>query len=167
VKARKLSLCALMTALALVLSYLESLLQLSFLIPVPGLKLGLSNLVTLTVLVLYGLPYALPVAFAKCFLGAFFANGPMSFWFSFTGALCAIFVMWVLLRYGKRVVSLWGVSMAGAAMHNLGQILAAAVSMQTAAVFGYLPVLLLASIVTGTVIAAAAAPMVRALSKTT
>lgn len=156
-----------MTALALVLSYLESLLQLSFLIPVPGLKLGLSNVVTLTVLVLYGLPYALPVCFARCFLGAFFSNGPMSFWFSFTGALFSIFVMWCLLRYGKRFFSLWGVSMAGAAMHNLGQILAAAIAMQTAAVFGYLPVLLLASIATGTVIAAAAVPLVRVLAKST
>jgi heptaprenyl diphosphate synthase len=160
--AKKIALCALLTALALTLSYAESFLPLSLLIPVPGLKLGLTNIVTLAALYLFGFVPALAITLARCFLGAFYAFGPMSLWFSLCGAVLALCVMTLLKRC--RGVSIWGVSIAGAAAHNLGQILAASVVMQSTAVFAYLPVLLCASVVTGAAVAAAvAAPMARQL----
>lgn len=155
-KAKKLTLCALLTALALVFSYAESFLPLSLLIPVPGLKLGLPNIVTLAALYLLGLPSAACISFMRCFLGAFYASGPMSFWFSLCGAAFSLAVMWVLKTYCRRRVSIWGVSVSGAASHNLGQICAAAALMRTEHVFAYLPVLLVASLFTGAVIAAVA-----------
>lgn len=157
-KTKRLALCALLTALALTLSYAESFLPLSLLVPVPGLKLGLTNIVTLTALSLLGLPYAAVISLARCFLGAFYANGFVSFWFSFCGAALSLTIMWLLEKYGLQKTSIWGVSIAGAAAHNLGQICAASVVMRTGTIFAYLPVLLVASIGTGAVIAAATLP---------
>ena len=166
-KTRKLALCALLTALALALSYAESFLPPTLLIPVPGVKLGLPNLVTLAALYLLGLPYAGVISFARCFLGAFYASGPVSLWFSLCGAALSLLVMWGLkVRCTKRV-SLWGVSLAGAAAHNLGQVCAASLILRTTAIFTYLPVMLLASLVTGSVIAAIAAPVIALLDKLT
>lgn len=164
-KAKNLALCALLTALSLVLSYAESFLPLSLLVPVPGLKLGLPNLVTLAALYLLGLPSAAFVSFTRCFLGAFYASGPVSFWFSLCGAALSLAVMWVLKTACRRRVSIWGVSVAGAAAHNLGQVCAAAAVMRTGHIFAYLPVLLVASLVTGAVIAAAALPVLSVLRK--
>lgn len=164
-KTKRLALCALLTTLALALSYAESFLPLSILLPIPGLKLGLSNIVTLTALSLLGLPYAAVISFARCFLSAFYANGLVAFWFSFCGAVLSLTVMWILERYVSQRTSIWGVSMAGAASYNLGQICAAAVMMHTWSIFSYLPILLIASIGTGTVIAAVTLPVLTVLQK--
>ncbi len=164
-KTKKLALCALLTALALTLSYAESLFPLTLLVPLPGLKLGLSNIVSLTALYLLGLPYAAAISFARCFLGAFYASGPMSLWFSLCGAALSLTVMWALKVCFPRKVSVWGVSIAGAAAHNLGQICAASIVMRTLHIFAYLPVLLVASLFTGAVIAAVSIPTTALLSK--
>lgn len=164
-KAKKLALCALLTALALALSYAESFLPLSLLVPVPGLKLGLPNIVTLAALYLLGLPSAAFVSFTRCFLSAFYASGPVSFWFSVCGAVLSLIVMWILKTLCSRRVSIWGVSIAGAAAHHLGQVCAAAVVMHTSHIFAYLPVLLVASPFTGAVIAAVTLPVFSVLKK--
>ena len=158
-KSKKLALCALLTALGLTLSYAENFLPLTLFVPIPGLKLGLSNTVTLAALYLLGGSYAATISFARCFLGAFDASGLTSLWFSLCGAVMSLIIMWMLKTYASRITSLWGVSIAGSAAHNFGQICAAAAVMRTWTIFAYLPVLLIASIGTGFIIAAVSQPI--------
>lgn len=144
---KRLTRCAVLTALALALSVAEGLVPLTILFPLPGLRLGLANLVTVYVLVTMGGGEALLILLARCFLGALLGGNLSSLAFSLTGGLLAFVLEWLLLKC--RPLSLFGVCMAGAAAHNTGQILAAMALMRTAAPLVYLPPLLLASVVTG------------------
>lgn len=144
---KRLTRCAVLTALALALSVAEGLVPLTILFPLPGLRLGLANLVTVYVLVTMGGGEALLILLARCFLGALLGGNLSSLAFSLTGGLLAFALEWLLLKW--RPLSLFGVCMAGAAAHNTGQILAAMALMRTAAPLVYLPPLLLASVVTG------------------
>ena len=144
---KRLTRCAVLTALALALSVAEGLVPLTILFPLPGLRLGLANLVTVYVLVTMGGGEALLILLARCFLGALLGGNLSSLAFSLTGGLLAFALEWLLMKW--RPLSLFGVCMAGAAAHNTGQILAAMALMRTAAPLVYLPSLLLASVVTG------------------
>ena len=144
---KRLTRCAVLTALALALSVAEGLVPLTILFPLPGLRLGLANLVTVYVLVTMGGGEALLILLARCFLGALLGGHLSSLAFSLTGGLMAFALEWLLMKW--RPLSLFGVCMAGAAAHNTGQILAAMALMRTAAPLVYLPPLLLASVVTG------------------
>lgn len=144
---KRLTRCAVLTALALALSVAEGLVPLTILFPLPGLRLGLANLVTVYVLVTMGGGEALLILLARCFLGALLGGNLSSLAFSLTGGLLAFALEWLLMKW--RPLSLFGVCMAGAAAHNTGQILAAMALMRTAAPLVYLPPLLLASVVTG------------------
>lgn len=144
---KRLTRCAVLTALALALSVAEGLVPLTILFPLPGLRLGLANLVTVYVLVTMGGGEALLILLARCFLGALLGGNLSSLAFSLTGGLLAFTLEWLFLKW--KPLSLFGVCMAGAAAHNTGQILAAMTLMRTAAPLVYLPPLLLASILTG------------------
>ena len=158
-KMRTIAICAIMTALALALSYAENVFALTAFIPIPGIKLGLANIVTLTALYTVGVAPALIIAVLRSALAAAFTSGATSFIFSVTGGLLSVGVMYGIKAFGRERVSLWGVSIAGAAAHNTGQIIAAWVMLGSASVFAYLPLLLVASILTGAAIAAAAIPV--------
>lgn len=145
----RLTRCAVLTALALALSVAEGLVPLTILFPLPGLRLGLANLVTVYALCRLSRHEALLILFARCLLGALLGGNLMALAFSLTGGLLAMAVMVVLLQFGG--FSLFGVSIGGAAAHNTGQILAAMVVLRTGAPMVYLPPLLLCSIVTGAV----------------
>lgn len=160
-EAKRLTRCAVLTALALALSVAEGLLPLTVLFPLPGLRLGLANLVTVYVLVTAGGGEALLLLLARCVLGALLGGNLSSLAFSLTGGLLALALEWLLLR-GRRL-SLFGVCAAGAAAHNTGQILAAMALMRTAAPLVYLPSLLLASAVTGAFTGWVAALLVKRL----
>ena len=110
---KQLSLCALLTAMALALSYLENLFPLSLAIPVPGVKLGLANIVTLFALYALGAAEAMLILLARCLLGSLFAGNLNALMFSLLGGLCAMGVMIVLSRLPG--LSLYGVSAGGAA----------------------------------------------------
>lgn len=144
---KKITRCAVLTALALALSVAEGLFPLTIILPLPGLRLGLANLVTVYALVRLGKGEALLILLSRCLLGALLGGNLSSLAFSLTGGLLAFAVEWLLLRVGP--LSLFGVCMAGAAAHNTGQIFAAVTVMKTTAVMAYLPPLLLASVVTG------------------
>lgn len=158
---KRLTRCAVLTALALALSVAEGLVPLTILFPLPGLRLGLANLVTVYVLVTMGGGEALLILLARCFLGALLGGNLSSLAFSLTGGLLAFALEWLLLKW--RPLSLFGVCMAGAAAHNTGQILAAMALMRTAAPLVYLPPLLLASVVTGAFTGWVAALLVKRL----
>lgn len=148
-KLNRLARCAVLTALALALSMAERMLPLTVLIPLPGLRLGLANLVTVFALCRLSKREALLILIARCLLGAIGGGMLTSLAFSLTGGLLALAVM-VLLLYCPGL-SLVGVCMAGAAAHNTGQILASMVVLGSGAPLAYLPALLLASLLTGAV----------------
>ena len=161
---RRLTRDAVLTALALALSAAEGLAPVTVLLPLPGLRLGLSNLVTVYALCRLEKQDALMILLARCFLGALLGGNLSALAFSLSGGLLAFFTMSVLLR--AHGLSLFGVSIAGAAAHNTGQIIAAVAVLGTNAPVAYLPPLLLASILTGAVTGAAAIQLVHRVPKT-
>ena len=161
---RELTLCAVLTAMALALSYLESFFPLSLAIPIPGIKLGLANIVTLFALYALGPGQALMILLARCLLGAVFAGNMNALIFSLLGGVTALGVMIALSRLKR--LSVYGVSVGGAAAHNCGQIAAACLTLGSMAPLYYLPILLGASLITGAVTGVAAACLFRALVHT-
>jgi len=145
---RQIALCAVLTALALVLSYVESFFPLSLLIPLPGIKLGLANIVTVFALYALGPAQAFLILTARCFLGSLFAGNMNALIFSALGGAAALAAMTGLSRFRK--LSIYGVSVGGAAAHNCGQVAAALLTLGNTAPLAYLPVLLLVSLLTGT-----------------
>ncbi len=144
ISTKTLALCALLSALALALSWAESFLILP--LPIPGMKLGLANIVTLYALYTLGFPSALLILLVRCTLGSFFAGSISSLLFSLGGGLLALLIM-ALVR--KSPLSIYGASLCGAAGHNIGQVLCAIPVLRSIAPLGYLPILLVLSLFTG------------------
>ena len=145
---KRLSLCAMLTALALALSYMENMFPvMSFILPLPGVKLGLANVVTLFALFALGSPSALCVLVARCLLSSLFAGNASALIYSLLGGLCAMVTMIALKHLGK--FSVFGISIGGAAAHNCGQIAAAMLVLGNRAPLAYLPFLLIVSVFTG------------------
>lgn len=161
---RQLTLCAVLTAMALALSYLENLFPLSLAIPLPGIKLGLANLVTLFALYALGAFQALLILLGRCILGAVFAGNMNALMFSLLGGLSAMAVMSLLCRWRK--LSVYGVSVGGAAAHNCGQVAAAILTLGNTAPLYYLPILLIVALLTGTLTGLITACLFRALAHT-
>lgn len=113
--------CAVLAALALALSYLESFFP--PLLPLPGVKLGLANIVTVYALYALGASNALAILVVRCLLGSLFAGNASALLFSLLGGLAAMLVMIALHALPR--LSVYGVSVGGAAAHNCGQVAAA------------------------------------------
>lgn len=160
-RTKDLTTMAILTALAMALSWVERMIPLEMLIPLPGVKLGLANTVTLFALYRLNLPAALLILTARCLLGALFSGNLTALAFSITGGILAMLVMAAAKK--SRHLSVWGVSVLGAAGHNCGQILIAAVLMHSPYIFGYLPYLLLIGTACGCATAAVAGGVLRAL----
>ncbi len=146
-KTKQLTICAMMISLALVLSYTERFIPLQVIIPLPGIKLGLANIVTLIALYLLGPGNAAVILILRCILGSMFGGGMVSLMFSLTGGILAVTVM-----VGVRKVpafSIYGVSILGAAAHHVGQIGIAMILMDSVYVGAYLPYLLVVGLFTG------------------
>lgn len=142
---RKTALYGLLVALAFIFSYLESLLPLS--VGIPGIKLGLANGVTLTALYLLRPRDALAVSVVRILLAGLTFGSPMTMLYSLSGGLLSFGVMWLCHRTER--FSVVGVSIAGGVSHNLGQLAVAAVALATPSIVWYVPVLLVAGLVTG------------------
>ena len=154
ISTRKLTTIAVLVALAIVLHLFEALIPIPF--PIPGVKLGLANIVTLLALVLFDFKTALTIAFMRTVLGSLLSGTlfNIAFFLSFSGAIAATCVMAILLYFGKSLkfhsrFSLLGLSVAGAAAHNLGQLAMAALLIKHTGIFYYLPIMLLSSVPTG------------------
>ena len=146
---KKIALNGLLISLALVLSLIEHFIPLSLLVPVPGMKLGLANIVTMFALFYLDIPSAIIITVLRCILASMFFGGVSSLLYSLAGAFLALIVMAVLKIWYGRAFSLIGISMGGAAAHNTGQIIMAGLMMKNTAIFAYLPVLLIAGLGTG------------------
>lgn len=161
---RQLTLCGVLTALALALSYMENLFPLAAAIPLPGVKLGLANIVTVFALYVLGAAPAFLILIARCLLGAMFAGNMSALIFSLLGGVAAMAVMALLSRLGR--LSVYGVCVGGAAAHNCGQVAAAVLTLGNTAPLYYLPVLLGVSLFTGALTGLVSACLFRALAHT-
>lgn len=161
---KQLTLCAVLTAMALALSYVENFFPLSLAIPIPGIKLGLANIVTVFALYALGPAQAMLILLGRCLLGAVFAGNMSALIFSLLGGVTAMLVMICLSRWKK--LSIYGVSIGGAAAHNCGQVAAAILTLGNTAPLYYLPILLGVSLFTGALTGLIAACLFRALSHT-
>lgn len=164
-KSRRIAFCAMFTALALALSIMESYFPVGILIPVPGIKLGLANIVTVFAIVSLSPVDTVLIILVRCFVMGLF-TGPVSFMFSLFGAIFAFIVMQIMTLGLGRIFSVVGISMGGAVMHNAGQILAAVIVMKdTGLIFAYLPFLMLIALLTGALTGFAAMPVITNLMK--
>ena len=156
-KTKTVALTGLLIALALILSYLESLVPLSF--AIPGIKLGLPNLVI--VFALYRLRYSVAAAISllRVALVALLFGSVLSLAYSAAGAVLSFAVMALLKRSGR--FGCTGVSVAGGVAHNFAQIAAAALLLETPSLAWYFPVLCLSGTVAGVVIGLLAALLVQ------
>lgn len=136
---------ALLTALALIIFIIE--LQIPPIVPIPGIKLGLSNIITLTAIYLLGKKDAGIILFLRIVLGSLFAGSISSFIFSFCGGIFCYISMIIFSKIFKEKITI--TSIFGAISHNIGQTVAALFVMKSFAVLWYLPYLLIAAIITG------------------
>lgn len=158
-KTKDLTIMAILTALAMVLGWVERMIPLELLIPLPGVKLGLANTVTMFSLYWLNLPATMLILTARCLLGGLFSGNMTALAFSLTGGVISMLVMAAAKR--SRHLSVWGVSVLGAAGHNCGQILIAMILMHSGTVLGYLPYLLLIGTACGCATAAVTAGVLR------
>ena len=158
---KKLALQAILVAAALALSYIERFIPLQMVIPLPGVKLGLANIVSLFALYFLGWRSAFVILILRCVLGAVFGGGVTALMFSLTGGLLSMAVM-AVTRYVP-FLSVYGVSLCGAAAHNIGQIIVAVITLNSIYIVAYLPFLLLVGLVTGMLTGAAASACFAAL----
>ncbi|WP_022778951.1 Gx transporter family protein [Butyrivibrio sp. AE3009] len=156
-KTSKLALYGVMTALAMILSFVES--QIPAFVAVPGVKIGLTNIAVLAALYILGDKGALAINFVRIVAVALLFGNAMSLSFSLAGGMLATIVMILLKKLGR--FSATGVSIAGGLCHNLGQIIMAMIILNTKAIFWYLPVLWLSGILSGFVIGIIGALVIR------
>ncbi len=149
------------TALALIFSYVELLIPVNF--GIPGAKLGLANLVIVIVLYKTDWKEALLLSVVRIILAGFLFGNLFGILYSLAGGILSLAVMALLKRTGA--FSVIGVSMAGGVSHNVGQLIMAMLVVETYAVGYYLPVLLIAGLITGTVIGIAGREMLKRLDR--
>lgn len=144
---KRLVMLSLLTTMALTIFVIEA--QLPDLVPlIPGVKLGLANVITLVVLVEYRVRDTAAVLLMRIILGSMFTGQVISMLYSLSGGLLCFLGMALLCKLLHKK-HLWFVSIIGAILHNTGQILMAMLVMQTTQVLVYFPFLLLAGCITG------------------
>lgn len=137
-----------LVALAFIFSYIEMLMPIY--IGIPGVKLGLANLVVFAALYLMSAGDALAVSLVRMLLVSFTFGNFSTLIFSLAGGLFSLLMMWICKRF--HIFGKVGVSVIGGVSHNIGQLAIAAFVVQTAGVFSYLPVLLAAGSAAGAAI---------------
>ncbi|MGI6777023.1 MAG: Gx transporter family protein [Acetivibrionales bacterium] len=161
---KKLVLIALFVSQALVLSIIESWIPLP--VAIPGVKLGLSNIITLIAIIFFGFKEAIIIVIIRTFLASLYTGGFSVLLFSITGGVLSAIVMALLYKKFASAFSIIGISVAGAIMHNIGQLMVASLIMQELSVFFYLPVLLVSGILTGCFVGLCTNFLAKALNKT-
>ncbi len=138
---------SLLTAIALIIFIVE--LRIPNIIPIPGVKLGLANIVTVYAMYHYSTKETLMIVFVRILLGSIFGGNISTIMYSFSGALLCLFGMLLL----KQIIAekyIWLCSIIGAILHNTGQITAAILIMKTTAVISYFPFLIISGCIAGT-----------------
>ena len=145
---------AVLTAIALTIFMIEN--QLPSPVPIPGIKLGLANIITLTAMAILGRKEAGAILAARIIMGAIFAGSPSTFIYSAAGGI---------LAYIVKESQLWIVSALAAIAHNAGQLGACALTVNTPGIFAYAPILAASGVITGVFTGFAAIYLIRAVKK--
>ena len=146
-KTKRMATLGLLTGLALILFIVEA--QIPPLVAIPGVKIGLANIVTVFTVFWFGAKDGALVLAARIFLGAVFAGNFSSIMYSAAGGLCAILVV-MGLKFVLQEKQIWIAGCLGAIAHGVGQVAVAVPVTGTVAVLVYLPVLIVTGIITGT-----------------
>ncbi len=149
------------TALALIFGYIETLIPISF--GIPGVKLGLANLIIVIALYRMKLSEAFLLSVVRVLLSGFLFGNYFSILYSLAGGLLSLTVMAVMKK--QEGFSIAGVSIAGGVFHNVGQLIIAALVVETFSVTYYIPVLLIAGLLTGLLIGILAGGMLKRLAE--
>ena len=149
-----------MLALALICSYVEVLIP--FAIGIPGIKLGLANIVIVFALYSIGTKEAYILSIARVIISGFMFGNAFSIIYSLAGCILSFIVMYLLKKSDK--FSSVSISLVGGVCHNIGQITVAAIVLSTYSVVYYIPVLLVAGCITGLVIGIAASQVLLRIS---
>ena len=154
---RKLTVMALTTAVAMILSFVES--QIPAFVAVPGVKMGLANIAVVFALYKLGWKEAVMISLVRVVLVSLLFGSIASLFYSFAGAVLSLAGMRLLKKSGKFTEIV--VSVAGGVLHNIGQIAMASLILETDALRYYLPFLLISGTVAGIVIGVVSAILVR------
>ena len=157
--AKRVALCGILIAVALMFSYLESFIPIN--IAVPGVKLGLANTVTIFGIFLLKKSDTVAVALLRVLLGGLLFQNPVVIVYSLAGAALSILAMYIVKGIPK--VGVIGVSVTGAVFHNLGQCIVAAILLENENIMYYMTVLLVTGLVAGIVVGLAAGVVVERL----
>ena len=156
---RRLTVLSALIAVAMILSYVES--QIPAFVAVPGVKIGLSNIATVFALYTLGPTAAVTVSLLRVCLSALLFGNAVSLIYSLAGAALALGTMLLLRRIG--IFSELGVSVGGGVMHNAGQVIAACLVMENAAISAYLAPLAISGVIAGIAVGVAAGLLVKRL----
>ncbi len=159
--AKKAAYMGMLTALAFVFSYIESLLPIN--LGIPGVKLGLANLVVIVALYTMGVRAAFKLSLVRIVLAGFTFGSPASMIYSLAGGMLSLAVMAVARK--AQVFSAAGVSVLGGVSHNVGQIFVAILVMENTSLAYYLPALVLSGTAAGVLVGILAAVLVKRLKK--
>ena len=151
-KVARLALDATLLCLALILSYVELFIPLNLIIPLPGFKLGFANIIVMLAFYIISPRDAIVVSVMRVALSSLLFGNAMSFCFSLSGAILSLVGLYLARKFLSARLSFIGVSVLSAALHNLGQTLAAGAFYGWNVILSYLPILLLASAVFGAIV---------------
>ncbi len=136
-----------LVAQGMILSFIESMLPIPFF--VPGAKLGLANIITLTAIYMLTFKQATAVVLLRVILTAATFGSLSTFLYSFAGGIFSLLIMAAVLKVFRNDISLIGVSVLGAVAHNMGQLMVATFMIHNILMLSYLPLLLIAAVPTG------------------
>lgn len=147
-KSKKIALLSMTLATALILSYIDNLIPYNFVIP--GIKMGLANIAIIFSLYKLGHKEAIIVSLLRVFIMGILFNNGLTFLYSASGAILSLVVMIILKKIN--IFDEYGVCIAGALSHNIGQLVCAYFMLQTNTLIYYLPYLLLSGLLSGFII---------------
>jgi len=148
-------------SLALIFSYVETLIPIN--LGIPGVKLGLANLITVIALYKMDVKGAFLISVSRIVLSGFIFGNLFAILYSLSGGILSLLLMFLLKKSDR--FSVYGVSMAGGVFHNVGQLLMAMLVVESVSIGGYLPLLLIAGLLTGTLIGVVSNEMLKRLVK--
>lgn len=161
---KRLVFLSLLVSVGLALSIIESMIPVPFI--APGAKIGLSNMVILVTLVIFGFKEALTVGSLKSIIFTLATGSISSLFYSLSGSILSCLLMYIIFNNFSRIFSLIGVSIFGAVAHNFAQVAVASLMMNNTKIFSYLPILLLTSLFTGYFVGLASIFITKNLKKT-
>ena len=154
---RRLTALALTISFALILSFIES--RIPAFVAIPGVKVGLANIAVIFALYKFGIAEAAIISVIRVILVSTLFGSPVSFIYSFVGAVLSLTIMYLLKRFTP--LSEITVSVAGGVMHNIAQICAASIMLGTNVVIYYLPFLLLSGVIAGIAVGIASGLLIK------